>query len=135
MRDCLQPKKTWLTPNPGVTLAVVGDGGKNVSSKNTSGASDASLSGVKIAVRNGAGINGVAAEAAGKLSDKGAITDTGNADDSNYKNTLIIYNNDSDKAQAQAIADALGVGQLKKNTGGTYSFTTDFLVVVGADWE
>ena len=98
-------------------------------------ASSSSLSGVKIAVRNGAGINGVAAEAAGKLSDKGAITDTGNADDSKYKNTLIIYNDDSDKAQAQAIADALGVGQLKKNTGGTYSFTTDFLVVIGADWE
>ena len=51
------------------------------------------------------------------------------------RNTLIIYNDDSDKAQAQAIADALGVGQLKKNTGGTYSFTTDFLVVIGADWK
>ena len=124
-----------VDPNTGVTLAVVGDGGKNASSTNGSSASSSSLSGVKIAVRNGAGINGVAADAAGKLSDKGAITDTGNADDSKYKNTLIIYNDDSDKAQAQAIADALGVGQLKKNTGGTYSFTTDFLVVIGADWE
>ena len=124
-----------VDPNTGVTLAVIGDGGKNASATNGSNASSSNLSGVEIAVRNGAGINGVAAEAAEKLSAKGAITDTGNADDSKYKNTLIIYNDESDKAQAQAISDALGVGQLKKNTGGIYSFKTDFLVVIGADWE
>lgn len=128
-------EKGLVDPNTGVTLAVIGDGSKNASATNGSNASSSNLSGVEIAVRNGAGINGVAAEAAEKLSAKGAITDTGNADDSKYKNTLIIYNDESDKAQAQAISDALGVGQLKKNTGGIYSFKTDFLVVIGADWE
>lgn len=125
-----------VDPNTGVTLAVIGDGGKAASSSSGSSAGNsANLNGVKVAVRNGSGINGCAADAAEKLSAKGAVTDTGNADDSNYKTTLIIYDDDSDKAQAQAIADALGVGQIKKNTGGTYSFKTDFLVVVGADWK
>ncbi len=126
-----------VDPNTGVTLAVVGDGGKAAATSNSSASSSASndLSGVKIAVRNGSGINGCAADAASKLSAKGAITDTGNADDSKYKNTLVIYEDDSDKAQAQAIADLLGVGQIKKNSGGVYSFTTDYLVVVGADWK
>lgn len=131
----LPPTEEGLVdPNTGVTLAVVGDGGKAAMANNSSSASS-SFSGVKIAVRNGSGISGCAADAASKLSAKGAITDTGNADDSKYKTTLIIYNDDSDKAQAQAIADTLGVGQIKKNTGGTYAFTTDFLVVVGADWK
>lgn len=133
----LPPTEEGLVdPNTGVTLAVVGDGGKSSSSKNNGSASTgATLNGVKIAVRNGAGINGVAADAAEMLAELGAVTDTGNADDSNYKNTLIIYNKDSEKAQAQAIADVLGVGQVKKNTGGTYSFTADYLVVIGADWK
>lgn len=123
-----------IDPNTGVTLAVVGDGGLSSKSRGSSVNSNA-LSGVKIAVRNGAGINGVAADAAEILSELGAITDTGNADNSKYKNTIVVYNKDADKAQAQAIADALGIGQIKKNSGGTYSFTTDFLVVIGADWK
>ena len=132
----LPPTEEGLVdPNTGVTLAVVGDGGKAATSSGSSSSNSSDFAGVKIAVRNGSGINGCAADAASKLSAKGAVTDTGNADDSKYKTTLIIYNNDSEKAQAQAIADTLGVGQIKKNTGGTYSFTTDFLVVVGADWK
>lgn len=34
----------------------------------------------------------------------------------------------------QKIADLLGVGTVKKNDG-TYSFTGDYLVVVGQDWK
>ena len=128
-------EENLVDPNTGVTLAAIGDGGKVTTSSNSSSSTNSSLNGVKVAVRNGSGMSGCAADAASKLSAKGAVTDTGNADDSNYKNTLIIYNDDSDKAQAQAIADALGVGQLKKNSSGVYSFTTDFLVVVGADWK
>lgn len=129
-------EEALIDPDTGVTLAVIGDGGTTSSSKNSgSSANSKALKGVKIAVRNGAGINGVAADAAELLSELGAITDTGNADNSKYKNTIIVYNKESDKAQAQAIADALGIGQIKKNSGGTYSFTTDFLVVIGADWK
>ena len=37
-------------------------------------------------------------------------------------------------AKRRKIADLLGVGTVKKNDG-TYSFTGDYLVVVGQDWK
>ena len=95
-------------------------------------ASSSSLSGVKIAVKNGSGIQGCANEAASKLTPQGAVCETGNADDYNYKKTIVVYNG-TDSSQAQKIADLLGVGTVKKNDG-TYSFTGDYLVVVGQDW-
>ena len=63
----------------------------------------------------------------------GAVCETGNADDCNYKKTIVVYNS-TDSSQAQKIADLLGVGTVKKNDG-TYSFTGDYLVVVGQDWK
>ena len=51
----------------------------------------------------------------------------------NYKKTIVVYNG-TDSSQAQKIADLLGVGTVKKNDG-TYSFTGDYLVVVGQDWK
>ena len=57
----------------------------------------------------------------------------GNADDYNYKKTIVVYNG-TDSSQVQKIADLLGVGTVKKNDG-TYSFTADYLVVVGQDWK
>lgn len=116
----------------GVTLSSSGDGGS--SSGSSGGGESASLSGVKISVKNGAGISGVAADAASRLTPLGAIAETGNADDSNYQETLIIYDDASQEAQAQAIADALGCGKAQKNTG-VYAYSGDFLVVVGADWS
>lgn len=116
----------------GVTLSSSGDGGS--SSGSSGGGESASLSGVKISVKNGAGISGVAADAASRLTPLGAIAETGNADDSNYQETLIIYDDASQEAQAQAIADALGCGKVQKNTG-VYAYSGDFLVVVGADWS
>lgn len=64
---------------------------------------------------------------------QGAVCETGNADDYNYKKTIVVYNG-TDSSQAQKIADLLGVGTVKKNDG-TYSFTGDYLVVVGQDWK
>lgn len=81
----------------------------------------------------GSGIQGCANEAASKLTPQGAVCETGNADDYTYKNTIVVYNS-TDSSQAQKIADLLGVGTVKKNDG-TYSFTGDYLVVVGQDWK
>ena len=117
----------------GVVTASAGDGGKTGLTSGGSSA-DTSLQGIKIAVKNGSGINGCASSAASKLTPLGAVVETGNADDFKYKETLVIYNNPSDQAKAQAIADALGVGSTKKNNG-VYSFAGDYLVVVGADWK
>lgn len=49
------------------------------------------------------------------------------------KKTIVAYNG-TDSSQARKIADLLGVGTVKKNDG-TYSFTGDYLVVVGQDWK
>ena len=100
----------------------------------SSSSSSASLSGVHISVKNGSGIAGCANEAAAKLTPDGAIVETGNADDFNYSQTLIIYEDSSQSEEAQKIADLLGVGQVKQNDG-TYAFSGDFLVVVGSDWS
>lgn len=122
--------ETVVDSATGVTLSSAGDG----SSSSSSSGSSASLSGVKISVKNGSGTSGAAAQAAAKLTPDGATVETGNADDNNYSHTLVVYNNDSDKDKAQKIADLLGTGTLKQNTG-TYSFSGDFLVVVGKDWK
>ncbi len=123
----------------GTVMSSAGTGGSgsgDSGSKNSS--SSSSLSGVKIAVKNGSGIQGCANETASKLTPQGAVCETGNADDYNsddynYKKTIVVYNG-TDSSQAQKIADLLGVGTVKKNDG-TYSFTGDYLVVVGQDWK
>ena len=84
-------------------------------------------------MKNGCGVTGCASQAASKLTPQGAICETGNADDSNYKNTLVIYSG-SNQDKAQKVADLLGKGTVKKNDG-TYSFSGDILVVVGKDWQ
>ena len=53
--------------------------------------------------------------------------------------TTSVYENDIwyekvNTQEWQKIADLLGVGTVKKNDG-TYSFTGDYLVVVGQDWK
>ena len=126
-------EESMVDPASGVVTASAGDGGKTGLTSGGSSA-DTSLQGIKIAVKNGSGINGCASSAASKLTPLGAVVETGNADDFKYKETLVIYNNPSDQAKAQAIADALGVGSTKKNNG-VYSFAGDYLVVVGADWK
>lgn len=126
-------EETVVDQATGVTLSSAGDGGTG-SDSSGGDSSDVSLSGVTISVKNGAGIAGCAADAASRLTPLGAIAETGNADDSNYQKTLIIYDDASQEAQAQAIADALGCGTIQRNTG-TYSYSGDFLVVVGADWS
>ena len=130
----------------GTVMASSGSGGSGSSDSGTSSSSSSSsstsssssssstsLSGTKIAVKNGCGVTGCASQAASKLTPQGAICETGNADDSNYKNTLVIYSG-SNQDKAQKVADLLGKGTVKKNDG-TYSFSGDILVVVGKDWQ
>ena len=127
-------EETVVDSATGTVMSSAGTGGSgsgDSGSKNSS--SSSSLSGVKIAVKNGSGIQGCANEAASKLTPQGAVCETGNADDYNYKKTIVVYNG-TDSSQARKIADLLGVGTVKK-IDGTYSFTGDYLVVVGQDWK
>ena len=118
----------------GAVMSSAGSGGSGSgdNASKSSGSASSSLSGVKVAVKNGSGIQGCASDAASKLTPQGAICETGNADDYNYKKTIVVYNG-SDSSQAQKIVDLLGTGTVKKNDG-TYSFNGDYLVVIGQDW-
>lgn len=125
-------EETVVDEASGATMSSAGSGDSSGTSDSSS-ASSTSLSGVKISVKNGSGINGCASQAAQKLTPEGVIVETGNADDYNYTSTIIVYSDSSQKDEAQKIADLIGVGKIKQNDG-TYGFSGDFLVVIGADW-
>ena len=59
---------------------------------------------------------------------------TSNADNFDYRETLVVYNDPVDKEAAEAIVKALGVGKAEQNAN-TYLFEEDFLIVLGADWQ
>lgn len=85
-----------------------------------------------VSVRNGTDIAGAAASAAEKVGELGYTVDSGNAN-SEFSETLVVYETPDQQEYAQEIVDALGVGRTVQNNN-EYLFTTDFLVVVGADW-
>lgn len=133
-------EETQIDEASGAVMSSAGGGGSgntdDAAGTTNSGSSsnNASLSGVHISVKNGCGIAGCADQAAAKLSPDGAVIETGNADDFNYSQTIIVYEDSSQADQAEKIASLLGVGQTKQNDG-TYAFSGDFLVVIGSDWS
>lgn len=89
---------------------------------------------IKITVRNGSGMSGVAKQAASILKAKTfTVGEVGNANQNVYGNTMIIYKDD--RAAAELVALAMPPGTKIVQSRGMYSFTTDILVVVGKDWD
>ena len=87
-----------------------------------------------VAVRNGNGVSGVAATASSALTNGGYdVTETGDADNYDYANTLIVYNDSSLESEARSIGETLGVGTTMLNDG-SYTFDGNFLVILGADY-
>lgn len=88
---------------------------------------------VTVAVRNGVGVAGIAAECAGALEKAGfRIQEVGNAGQFVYDRTLIVYA--KDKRKAAVVRESLGTGDIVESRG-MYAFKTDVLVVVGKDWR
>jgi polyisoprenyl-teichoic acid--peptidoglycan teichoic acid transferase len=87
---------------------------------------------ITVAVRNGAGISGLAAAAVSRLVPQGfEVVETGNASQFVYDETLIVHRDAEDKAVA--VRDVLGTGRVVPSRG-MYTFDADVLVVVGKDW-
>ena len=128
--------ETEIDEASGTVLATVGDGSVDPAANDGSGeaANEGFEPGGTVIVRNGSGEAGVASEAADKLTPEGYDVETGNADDFDYSETLIVYSENSKGAEAKAIARTLGIGTVQLNDG-TYDFDGDFLVIVGSDWE
>lgn len=88
--------------------------------------------GVSVTVHNGAGREGVAAEAARILTREGyRVGPVGNANQFVYDRTLVVYQ--KKRPAAEAVASDLGRGSIVASRG-MYSFGTDVLVIVGKDW-
>lgn len=121
--------ETKIDESTGIILA---SGGEPIEGGDTA-ASRAKRSGT-VAVRNGTGTDGVASEAQERVEELGYSTTVGNADSYKYKETEIIYKDLAQKKYAEEIRDALGCGQVIRDSG-DYLFTTDFLVIVGADFN
>ena len=134
VKQGLSPSEGDVTDETtGTVMASSGSGGSGSGDSGSGGASGSSLSGTKISVKNGNGTQGCASDAAAKLTPQGAVCETGNADDSNYAKTLVIYDGDN-ADKAQKVADLLGCGTVMKNDG-RYTYAGDILVVVGQDWK
>ncbi len=83
-------------------------------------------------IQNGAGREGVAAQAARILRRDGyRVKDVGNANQFVYDKTLVVYKDR--RAPAESVARDLGIGKVVSSRG-MYGFDTDVLVIVGSDW-
>ena len=115
--------------------AFAEDNGSSTSSATSTASTTVNASKYKVTIRNGVGVDGVASQAADKITPAGyQIESTGNADSFVYDETLVVYNDDSQKAVADDIVSRLGVGRAIKNSN-RYSFSGDLLIVVGSDWK
>ncbi|MEI7813895.1 MAG: LCP family protein [Coriobacteriia bacterium] len=91
-------------------------------------------SAINVTIRNGAGISGIAKQASLILKAKGfAVGETGNANQSVYKKTLVVYK--TDRASAELLAGSLMPGTTVVESRGMYTFPTEILLVVGKDWD
>jgi hypothetical protein len=116
--------------NPTAVTSV--SGAKSGGSKAATGT--VKPSSIKITVRNGAGVSGYGAQAASILKAKGfKVKSVGNANQSVYKQTLVVYK--TNLAGAKAVAAVLIPGAKIVKNRGLYTSPTEILVVVGKDWD
>jgi hypothetical protein len=88
---------------------------------------------IKVQVLNGVGRPGLAQQVQPLLVGAGArVTLSANADRFDYAKTQVVYYDDDGLADAKAVRDALGVGELVKSLTGLT--VVDVTVVVGADF-
>lgn len=118
----------------GTVLASTGSGQLSDEQQKAADAKAAKSKTGSVSIRNGNGLAGAGSEAAEKLESQGYTVDTGNADSFDYPQTIVVYGKSSQADEAKEIASAMGVGKAQLNDG-SYAFDSDFLVVLGADWN
>lgn len=87
-----------------------------------------------VSIRNGTEITGAASSAQTKIGALGYTIDVGNANNTDYAQTIVVYNTSDQAELAAEIASTLGVGTAVQNNG-EYLFESDYLVVIGSDWQ
>lgn len=113
----------------GTVLANAGNAGTS----GQSGSDMAAKTGT-IAVRNGSGVDGLAATVQLRLEAQGyTVSDIGDADSYDYEQTIVVYEDDERAQEAADIVAVLGEGHVEKNDW-EYIMSEDFLVVIGKDY-
>ncbi len=88
---------------------------------------------ITVTVRNGAGLDGVAAEASEYLAGRGfGMVGIGDMNQYVYDKTLVVY--EIDATSATVVREQLGMGDVVPAKG-IYDFSSDVLVIVGKDWR
>ncbi|MBQ3301380.1 MAG: LCP family protein, partial [Eggerthellaceae bacterium] len=88
-----------------------------------------------IEIQNGASIVGAAAATAQTLTSHGFnVEEVGNAEQSVYTETLVVYKGDQGKLRAQSIINVIGLGRAVDGSA-FYEFETDILLILGADFR
>lgn len=86
-------------------------------------------------IRNGSGTDGVCADAQSVLESMGYKNfDLGNADNFDYDQTIVVYKDPNYENYADQIVEAFGLGKAVEDDG-DYLFDSDFLIIIGADWQ
>lgn len=126
----------------GTVLASAGDGAGG-GSDNETGVQSPSAGGKTfgetrtgvVTIKNGNGVNGVAAEALERIKPLGYTADASNANSFNYEETVVVFDTADQRVYAEELIDALGCGRAVQNSGGEYMYDGDFLILIGSDWE
>lgn len=137
MEEGLSPvSEDVIDPVTGTVLATAGDSAVPAEgdAANASAANITTGHTGFVVVRNGTLYDGAGSRASDVLARMGFETDVGDADSSDYPETLIVYDDASLEGEAQQIANALGHGTLVLNDG-SFAYDGSFLVVIGADWN
>jgi len=90
-----------------------------------------------VTVKNGTDISGLAANLRSKLKDAGFVNAVVGDIAAGYKypDTLVIYNEAGRAREAAEIVSVIGQGKAMQNDGSYLLVDTDFLVVIGDDWD
>jgi hypothetical protein len=123
--------ETVIDPKTGTILAQAG--AASADGESSSATSEQRHTG-SVAVRNGSPYDGVGAQVGKKVEDMGFSVDVDNADTDTYPATLVLYDSESQAAEARQIVEKIGAGKAVLNDG-SYVFDADYLVVVGADYR
>lgn len=87
-----------------------------------------------VSVRNGTDVTGAGSSALLMLEEAGcSVLDAADADATDYEQTLVVYSDEADKEEAEAIAALLGSSAQIVLNSGEYLTQADFLVIIGAD--
>jgi LCP family protein required for cell wall assembly len=88
---------------------------------------------ISITVRNGSGVVGRGRSMGDRLGAMSFdVADVGNAEQSNYVSTLVVYKSNT-QAEALQVIRSLGLGKLLPATD-KYKFSSDVMVIVGQDY-